>query len=226
MTLRVYGALLITMLLLAACGRQLPEEGVPGASAPVAAQPTAAPTDEPAEEEVAAEETEAVEAAATEDMDAEAEATEDMEAEAEATEDMDADAEDDTETADAEDDPIAMAIAAGDPAVGAQLFQQQYQTSVGPWICASCHSVDASGLRLVGPTMWGLTETGEARIAETGDESVPAYIYNSIVNPGAYIVPADEGGPYPENLMPPNYSELLTEEELNHLVAYILTLNE
>ncbi|MEM6280861.1 MAG: cytochrome c [Chloroflexota bacterium] len=220
MTHRVYGALLITLLLLtAACGRRLPEEGVTGSSAPVAAQPTTAPTDEPAvvETEEIADEADA-EAPAADVTEEAAVATAEIIAE---TEEAEA-----AEAASADDDPIALAIAAGDADLGAQLFQQQYQTSVGPWICASCHSVDASGIRLVGPTMWGLAETGEARIAESGDESVPVYIYNSIVNPGAYIVPADAGGPYPENLMPPNYGELLSEEELNHLVAYILTLNE
>jgi mono/diheme cytochrome c family protein len=39
------------------------------------------------------------------------------------------------------------------------------------------------------------------------------------------IVPPDENGvPYPENLMPQNYGEVLTEDQLNDLVAYVLSL--
>lgn len=119
---------------------------------------------------------------------------------------------------------IAEAIANGDPVNGQAVYNQQYTTAVGPWICASCHSVDESQLRLVGPPMWGIYERAEERIAESGDADPVEYVRNSILMPTAYIVPADAGGPYPENLMPPNYGEVLTEQELNDVVAYILTL--
>lgn len=218
MTIRVYGTLLL-VLLLAACGRQLPEEepvtNDSNTSSEVAAAatetpaPTTAPTDAPVTEE-----------AETEDADADATAEEDTEA----TEDADAAADD--ETADAGgDDPIAIAIAAGNPEQGAQIFQTSYDTASGPWMCASCHSVDASQVRLVGPGLWGLAEHGTERIAETSDDTIPEYIYTSIANPQDYIVPADDGGPYPENLMP-HYADVLSEQEINDLVAYILTLSE
>ncbi len=216
MTIRVYGTLLL-VLLLAACGRQLPEEepvtNNSNTSSEVAAAPTetptptTAPTDTPATEEADTEET-----SEADNMDAEG--------------DTDADAATDDETADAGgDDPVAAAIAAGNPEQGAQIFQTSYDTASGPWMCGSCHSVDANQVRLVGPGLWGLADRGAQRIAETGDDTIPEYVHNSIANPQAYIVPADEGGPYPENLMP-HYADVLSEQEINDLVAYILTLSE
>ncbi len=193
-------ALLLTLFagLIAGCGRRLPEEGVTSAA-------TTAPTAVAEAPEVA--ETEPV-AAEVEAEVAETEAAEPAEAEAEP----------------AENDPVAVAIAEGDIALGQQVFNQQYDTSVGPWICASCHSVDEARVRLVGPGLWGMAETSETRITESGDADAVEYVYNSIVNPMAYIVPADQGGAYPENLMPPNYAEVLSEEELDAVVAYVLSL--
>jgi len=128
------------------------------------------------------------------------------------------------EAAAAEDDPIAAAIAAADVDLGMQVFNEMYNTSSGPWICASCHSVDESVIRLVGPGQWGLHERAEERIVESGDPDVVTYIRNSILHPNDYIVPPDEAGPYPQNLMPMNYGDILTDEELDAVVAYILTL--
>ena len=119
---------------------------------------------------------------------------------------------------------VADVVTAGDPALGEQVFNTTYQTEVGTWMCASCHSVDESQVRLVGPGLWGVSERGGERIAETGGPDVPTYVYNSVVSPAAYIVPADESGPFPAALMPPNWGEVLTEEELNGVIAYVLSL--
>ena len=45
------------------------------------------------------------------------------------------------------------------------------------------------------------------------------YIRISILHPNEFIV---EG--FPENLMPAIYSEIFSEEEVNDLIAYLLTL--
>ncbi|MEL6151056.1 MAG: cytochrome c [Chloroflexota bacterium] len=177
---------------------------------------TTAPTETPVSPTATPEPTEVPPKATTEPTEEVVEVieTEEMVAEAEEV----ASGEADVETL------IAEAIAAGDVENGQAIFNAQYDTAVGPWICASCHSVDESALRLVGPTMWDIHETAVERIAESGDPDPVTYVRNSILMPMAYIVPPDAGGPYPENLMPPNYGELLTEQELADVVAYLLTL--
>ena len=50
-------------------------------------------------------------------------------------------------------------------------------------------------------------------------EDVVAYLRTSITHPNDFIVPG-----YPENLMPQNYGEILTEAEVDDLIAYLLTL--
>jgi len=120
---------------------------------------------------------------------------------------------------------IAEAIAVGDVENGQRIFNESYNTSVGPWICASCHSVDEAAIRLVGPPLWDLHErVATVRLEESGEPDPITYVHNSILMPQAYIVPGDAAGPYPENLMPTNYGEILTEQELNDVTAYILTL--
>ncbi len=143
----------------------------------------------------------------------------------EATEDATEETEDTAAAAEGDfEQLVADAIAAGNPEAGQTVFNTSYDTSSGPWMCASCHSVDESQVRLVGPGLWNLHERAAERIEESGDANPVEYVRNSILNTGAYIVPADEGGPYPENLMPANYGEVLTDEELTNLVAYLLTL--
>ncbi|MEL7233121.1 MAG: c-type cytochrome, partial [Chloroflexota bacterium] len=180
-------------------------------------QDTATEEAAPVETEEAAEAIETEEAAPVETEEA-VEAVETEEAAPVETEEAE------TESAAAEVDVVAAAIAAGDVELGEQVFNMQYDTAVGPWICASCHSVTEDMLRLVGPGQWGLYERAEERLAESGDPDVVTYVRNSILMPQAYIVPADAGGPYPANLMPPNYGEVLTDEELDAVVAYLLTL--
>jgi mono/diheme cytochrome c family protein len=103
----------------------------------------------------------------------------------------------------------------GDAARGAVLFQTMQTTSSGAWMCSSCHSIEST--RLVGPGLLGVG----ARDYVEGDHA--EYIRHSITNPNDFIVPADPA--YPENLMPQNYAELYSEDDLNDLVAYLLTLN-
>ncbi len=105
----------------------------------------------------------------------------------------------------------------GDPALGQILFNAQHTTAQGVWMCSQCHAID--GNRLIGPGLGGLAERAATRVA---GQSAIDYIHESIVNPQAYIVPGDPV--YPENLMPQNYGEIFSEEDLNNLIAYLLSL--
>ncbi len=69
---------------------------------------------------------------------------------------------------------------------------------------------------IVGPSQAGLATRAETRVAGM---SAADYIHQSIVEPNAHIV---EG--FAEGLMYQNYATDLTEEQINDLVAYTLTL--
>ena len=49
-------------------------------------------------------------------------------------------------------------------------------------------------------------------------EDAQTYVHNSIVNPSAYVV---EG--YTDGIMPQNFSEQMSEEEINGLVDWLLS---
>jgi len=86
----------------------------------------------------------------------------------------------------------------GDPAAGEQVFAANQ--------CAACHTLQAAGATAtIGPN---LDETLQANDA--------AFIRESIVNPSAQIA---EG--FQDGLMPKDFGEKLSEEELANLVAFL-----
>jgi mono/diheme cytochrome c family protein len=98
----------------------------------------------------------------------------------------------------------------GDPAAGQQVFTTDAQPP-----CNGCHPVegDAQG---VGPSLANIgTEAATINPPQTAEE----YIRESIVNPDAFIVPD-----FPAGVMPKTYGEQLSEQQLNDLVAYLLSL--
>ena len=96
---------------------------------------------------------------------------------------------------------------------GAELFQT-FQAEAG-FACSTCHRNDSED-RLIGPGLLNIGMRGETRV--DGQSSLE-YIFTSIVNPGAFVVPE-----YPDDLMPKNWAEIYTEEEIYDIVAYLLTL--
>ncbi len=102
-------------------------------------------------------------------------------------------------------DDFAAALAVADPANGEQLALARG--------CIGCHALDPAAV-MTGPTWYHMGDTAVSRVA---GESPALYLYNSIYNPGSYVVPN-----YPNNIMPANYSEQLSLEELADLVAYLL----
>jgi mono/diheme cytochrome c family protein len=80
--------------------------------------------------------------------------------------------------------------------------------------CASCHSLEPDKV-FAGPSLAGIG----TRAADTvPGMSAQDYIRESIVNPGAYI-PAGF-----ENRMPGSFGNRLNSEEIDSLVAYLMTL--
>lgn len=82
--------------------------------------------------------------------------------------------------------------------------------------CTLCHTVDGS--QGSAPTFKGLF--GASRPLESG-EFVTAdenYLRNSIIDPGSQIVQGYS------NLMPPDFEETLTAEQIDDIIAYIKSL--
>ena len=80
--------------------------------------------------------------------------------------------------------------------------------------CARCHSTGSD--IVVGPSLAGLASRAASRIPGL---DAPAYIRDSITNPTAYIVDG-----FPDNLMPLDFAQQLPPEDLDAVVAFLLTL--
>jgi mono/diheme cytochrome c family protein len=80
--------------------------------------------------------------------------------------------------------------------------------------CATCHALVPDTI-IIGPSLAGVATRAETRMKGlTADE----YIQLSILRPGDYVV---EGF---NNVMITNFSKELTNEDMNALVAFLLTL--
>ncbi len=80
--------------------------------------------------------------------------------------------------------------------------------------CGACHSPNADTI-IVGPALGGIATHGNDRVDGL---DARAYVYNSILQPSDYLV---EGF---EDLMPKDLAKKLTGEELDSVVAYVLSL--
>jgi nitric oxide reductase subunit C len=93
--------------------------------------------------------------------------------------------------------------------------------------CAACHSI-APGVNIVGPTLSGMPATAAARIASPDykgkAKDAAAYIRESIVEPNAHVLTGPTYAAGGRSLMPDDYSKTLTPEQVDQIVAYLLTL--
>jgi len=80
--------------------------------------------------------------------------------------------------------------------------------------CATCHALVLDTI-IIGPSLYGLATRAETRVeGQTADE----YIQLSILRPGDYLVDGFN------NVMITNFAKELTNEDMNALVAFLLTL--
>ena len=111
------------------------------------------------------------------------------------------------------EEPAPVSGAAGDAAQGEELFKQ---TLIGSQPgCISCHSLEPDKV-LVGPSMAGVANRAGSRVA---GESAEEYLRQSILSPDAYTVDGFSAG-----LMPAGLANELSDQQLDDIVAYLLTL--
>ena len=94
--------------------------------------------------------------------------------------------------------------------------EQSFGKQVFEIHCESCHST-IPGSIIVGPSLAGVAQRAATRVDGMGGRE---YLEKSITKPSEYLV---EG--YPD-LMPPALADTLSEEEVQAVVTYLLTLDE
>ncbi|MBN8580339.1 MAG: hydrogenase iron-sulfur subunit [Anaerolineae bacterium] len=102
-----------------------------------------------------------------------------------------------------------------DPKAGEQLY---YETASGVNAgCRICHSLTKDE-RIIGPSFYGIADRADDRIPGMSAED---YLRQSILEPNAFVVSG-----YPEGQMIQNFGDILTEEQINDLIAFLMTLEE
>jgi nitric oxide reductase subunit C len=112
----------------------------------------------------------------------------------------------------ASDDPVAL---------GEMLYRQT------PPGCQACHST-APGVNLAGPSLANIATRATELVQDpeyTGTaEDAAGYIRESIVAPHAHLVPGQMYSAGGRSFMPDNYTDQLSTEQIESLVAYLMTM--
>lgn len=98
----------------------------------------------------------------------------------------------------------------GDPARGAELFTQRIS---GTTACQACHALDAG--KSTGPSLHGYGTVAGTRV---DGQDAATYTFTSIVRPAKHLVRGYS------NVMPSDYADKLSHQEIADLIAYLLTL--
>ncbi|MDP1548209.1 MAG: hydrogenase iron-sulfur subunit [Anaerolineales bacterium] len=102
-----------------------------------------------------------------------------------------------------------------DPKAGERLY---YEAASGVNAgCRICHSLTKDE-RIIGPSFYGIADRARERVPGMTAEE---YLRQSILEPNTFIVPG-----YPAGQMIQNFGDILTEEQINDLIAFLMTLEE
>lgn len=113
----------------------------------------------------------------------------------------------------------------GDPENGKLIFREGINNPEVP-ACVTCHNDDIDEVK-VGPALSDIGEHGPMHAAEQGQD-VETFLRESIIKPNANLM-TDPNHVFAVNgvsLMYQNYGKELTDQQINDLVAYLLTLKE
>lgn len=109
-------------------------------------------------------------------------------------------------TANSYREEVDAALVDADPEIGAQLIEDQN--------CTVCHVL---GNGTVAPLFAGIANRAGDRHPPLDAEQ---YLYEAIMHPGSFVI-EDYA-----NSMPNNYGDLLTQQEIGHIIVYLLTLTD
>lgn len=99
----------------------------------------------------------------------------------------------------------------GDAARGAQIFDQSIN---GASSCSACHAVNGGAKS--GPS---LENYGAVAADRVKDQDAETYTFTSILRPAKHIVQGYS------NVMPSDYAEKLSRQDIADLIAYLVSLN-
>lgn len=108
-----------------------------------------------------------------------------------------------------------------DPTTGEILFSAIVEPG-GTRNCTTCHEV-AEPIPGTGPYLYGIANRAGERVE---GETAVEYLFTSIKYPNDYISPDQGDSVWAEGVMPQNWSEVLTDDDIYHIVAYLLTLDQ
>jgi mono/diheme cytochrome c family protein len=106
---------------------------------------------------------------------------------------------------------------AGDAASGKKLFDCETPIAGGKMpTCIGCHPVEPDKQTGAGPN---LSNIGNHAATTVKGMSAHDYLRQSIVDPDAHLA-----GGYQEDIHPKGYGDVLTQQQIDDLIAYLLTL--
>lgn len=98
-----------------------------------------------------------------------------------------------------------------------RLLFHQFKPEVG-FACETCHYT-TSDQRLIGPGLAGVAQRVQSYDIQM---AVKDYLHASIIAPDEFLAPAEPA--YPSGVMPRTYGEILTRDQIDDLVAFLLSL--
>ncbi|GIK67026.1 MAG: hypothetical protein BroJett018_48200 [Chloroflexota bacterium] len=113
---------------------------------------------------------------------------------------------------DASADDLPAPDSVGDPIAGQQIFVTRHDEVPS---CSFCHNVDSDKAK-TGPSLQNIANVAGSRVDGMNAEE---YLRQSILDPNAYIADGKA-----RSRMYAHFADVLTPEEIDNLVAYLLTL--
>lgn len=93
--------------------------------------------------------------------------------------------------------------------------QGRYWFVRAPASCSSCHALEPN-VALTGPSLAGIARVAGSRVA---GQDAATYLRRSILHPSDYIVPGYD------DVMAKNLAQVLSAEQVDQIVAFLLTLD-